>query len=214
MTVRTISRQTLARLPQYLNFLKSLPVDGPDNISATAIADALKLNQVQVRKDLATVSSSGRPKVGYITKDLIGEIETFLGYNNVDDAVLVGAGRLGRALMGYEGFKAYGLNILAAFDCDASMIGAQESGKTIFPMTRLKDVCGRLGVRIGIITVPAHAAQAACDELIAAGVKAIWNFAPTRLIVPEDVLVQNENMASSLAILSNHLAERFSGADQ
>lgn len=209
MTVSNISRQTLARLPHYLNFLKTLPAGRPDNVSATTIADALGLNPVQVRKDLAVVSSSGRPKIGYITKDLILEMETFLGYKNADDAVIVGAGRLGRALMGYEGFKNYGLNILAAFDVDPAIAGAQEAGKPIFPVEKLRDVCARLGVQIGIITVPAACAQTACDELVAAKVRAIWNFAPVRLIVPNGVLVQNEDMASSLAILSNHLAEEI-----
>ena len=105
MTVSTISQPTLRRLPRYLSYLKSLGPDAPEYISATGIAEALGLGQVQVRKDLAQVSSSGRPKVGYVTIQLINEIESFLGYNNVHDAVLVGAGRLGRALMGYDGFK-------------------------------------------------------------------------------------------------------------
>lgn len=142
-----------------------------------------------------------------MTIQLINEIESFLGYNNVHDAVLVGAGRLGRALMGYDGFKSYGLNILAAFDSNADCIGTTESGKQIFSMERLGDICRRLGVHIGIITVPADQAQAVCDALVEAGIKAIWNFAPIHLYVPDGVLVQTENMAASLAMLSKHLAE-------
>ncbi len=207
MTVSTISQPTLRRLPRYLSYLKSLGPDAPEYISATGIAEALGLGQVQVRKDLAQVSSSGRPKVGYVTIQLINEIESFLGYNNVHDAVLVGAGRLGRALMGYDGFKSYGLNILAAFDSNADCIGTTESGKQIFSMERLGDICRRLGVHIGIITVPADQAQAVCDALVEAGIKAIWNFAPIHLYVPDGVLVQTENMAASLAMLSKHLAE-------
>jgi redox-sensing transcriptional repressor len=208
MTTQTVSKQTLSRLPQYLSYLESLP-DTVRSISATGIAAALNLNQVQVRKDLASVSSSGKPKVGYMRRDLIREIKAFLGYDIADEAVIVGAGKLGRALMGYVGFKDYGLNILAAFDASEDMIGEDESGHQILPIEVLKDTCMRLGVRIGIITVPAHAAQAVCDQLIDAGVLAIWNFAPVRLVVPEGILVQNENMASSLAILSNHLAEKM-----
>ncbi len=208
MTTQTVSRQTLSRLPQYLSYLESLP-ETVRNISATGIAAALNLNQVQVRKDLASVSSSGKPKVGYMRRDLIREIKAFLGYDIADEAVIVGAGKLGRALMGYVGFKDYGLNILAAFDADEGMIGEDESGHQILPIEVLRETCMRLGVRIGIITVPAHAAQAVCDQLIDAGVLAIWNFAPVRLVVPEGILVQNENMASSLAILSNHLAEKM-----
>lgn len=208
MPTQTVSKQTLARLPQYLSYLESLP-DAVRSISATGIAAALGLNQVQVRKDLASVSSSGKPKVGYMRRDLIREIKAFLGYDSADEAVIVGAGKLGRALMGYVGFKDYGLNILAAFDSNDSMIGEDESGHQILPMEVLKETCQRLGVRIGIITVPAPAAQTVCDQLIDAGVLAIWNFAPVRLVVPEGILVQNENMASSLAILSNHLAEKM-----
>ena len=208
MATQTVSKQTLSRLPQYLSHLESLP-ETVRYISATAIAAALGLNQVQVRKDLASVSSSGKPKVGYLRRDLIREIKAFLGYDSADEAVIVGAGKLGRALMSYGGFRDYGLNILAAFDADESLIGEDENGRPIMPVEVLKDTCQRLGVRIGIITVPAPAAQSVCDLLIDAGVLAIWNFAPVRLVVPEGILVQNENMASSLAILSNHLAEKM-----
>lgn len=208
MATQTVSKQTLSRLPQYLSHLESLP-ETVRYISATAIAAALGLNQVQVRKDLASVSSSGKPKVGYLRRDLIREIKAFLGYDSADEAVIVGAGKLGRALMSYGGFRDYGLNILAAFDADESLIGEDENGRPIMPVEVLKDTCQRLGVRIGIITVPALAAQSVCDLLIDAGVLAIWNFAPVRLVVPEGILVQNENMASSLAILSNHLAEKM-----
>ena len=210
MSTQTVSKQTLSRLPQYLSYLESLP-DTVRSISATGIAAALNLNQVQVRKDLASVSSSGKPKVGYMRRDLIREIKAFLGYDNADEAVIVGAGKLGRALMGYTGFRDYGLNILAAFDASEDVIGEDENGRPIMPIEVLKETCQRLNVHIGIITVPASAAQAVCDQLIDAGVLAIWNFAPVRLVVPEGILAQHENMASALAILSNHLAEKLNG---
>lgn len=207
MTVSTISQPTLKRLPRYLGYLKSLGETAPEYISATAIAEALGLGQVQVRKDLAQISNSGRPKVGYVTCQLIAEIESFLGYNNARDAVIVGAGRLGQALLGYEGFRSYGLNIVAAFDADPARTGVSDSGKPIFPMDELRHICRRLSVRIGVITVPADQAQAVCDALVDAGIKAIWNFAPIHLYVPEGVLVQTENMAASLAMLSKHLTD-------
>ena len=204
----TISRQTLQRLPLYLNYLKALP-PGTENISATALAQALGLGDVQVRKDLAAVSDRGRPKVGYDAGGLIRDIEQFLGYDNADSAVIVGAGNMGRALLSYEGFSTYGLDVVAAFDADYTKQGAAENGKHIFPVSRLGELCRRMKVKIGIITVPAAAAQQVCDTLIEAGVLAIWNFAPTHLVVPEGVLVQNENMAVSLAVLSQHLSERL-----
>lgn len=207
MMSSNISKQTLQRLPLYLSYIKALPADAPKNISATMIAEALQLNDVQVRKDLASVSSSGKPKVGYNVKDLVAELESFLGYDNVDDAIIVGAGSLGKALLNYGGFKAYGLNVLAAFDLCEEPVEFQ--GKTIFPIDQLESVCRRMNIHIGIITVPAANAQEICDSLVKSGVRAIWNFAPVHLVVPEGILVQNENMASSLALLSNHLREQL-----
>ena len=202
-----ISKHTLQRLLMYLSYIQGLPEDAPKNISATTIAEALQLNDVQVRKDLASVSSSGKPKVGYNVKDLIAELEAFLGYNDIDNAVIVGAGSLGKALLNYSGFKAYGLNIIAAFDlCEEP---TEFQGKTVFPIAQLGSFCRKVNVHIGIITVPASSAQEICDLLVESGIRAIWNFAPVHLVVPDGILVQNENMASSLALLSNHLREQM-----
>lgn len=210
MPDRCVSKQTLQRLPAYLNFLKSSQLKGSKYVSATIIAEALGLNDVVVRKDLSAVSKKGRPKVGYVRMELIRELEGFLGYDNSQDAVLVGAGRLGQALLGYGGFPQYGLNILAAFDDDPALTGTEVAGKRILPMDKLPGLCRRVGVHIGIITVPGEHAQAVCDQLIESGILAVWNFANAHLQVPEGILVQNENMAVSLALLSNHLKERFS----
>lgn len=209
MSVQSVSKQTLQRLPQYLNFLKSMPRTGAANISATAIAEALGLGDVQVRKDLALVSSGGRPKVGYDADRLIADLERFLGYDDVTSAVIVGAGDLGRALLGYGGFAAYGIELMAAFDRDAALAGQNIHGKPVFPAERLKELCGRMQIRIGIIAVPAEEAQQVCDALVESGVRGIWNFAPVNLSVPEDVLVQNEDIAVSLAVLSKRLAQKL-----
>ena len=127
-----------------------------------------------------------------------------MGYDNSTDAVLIGAGKLGLALMAYSGFEAYGLNIQAAFDVKPPM-EKTEDGQPIYPIAKLEHYCKLHKVLMGIITVPAGAAQEVADQLIAGGVKAIWNFAPTHLDVPPNILVQNENMATSLAVLSVHL---------
>ena len=210
MPSQCVSKQTLQRLPTYLDYLKRQGTDPPKNISATAIADALNMNHVVVRKDLASISTSGRPKVGYARVNLIRELEEFLGYDNADDAILVGAGKLGRALLSYDGFLQYGLNVLAGFDTDPKAVNLEVGGKPILPMEKLEDLCERTRVRIGIITVPGDYAQAVCNLLIKSGILAVWNFANVHLDVPEGILVQNENMAVSLALLSNHLKERFS----
>ena len=199
-----VSKAVLKRLPGYLAYLKSMPDSAPANISATALANALDMGEVQVRKDLAIVSDGGRPKVGYQREALIDDIEQFLGYDNTTDAVLIGAGKLGLALMAYSGFDAYGLNIQAAFDVSPAM-EKTEDGQPIYHISKLTHYCKLHKVLMGIITVPAAAAQEVADQLIAGGVKAIWNFAPTHLDVPPNILVQNENMATSLAVLSVHL---------
>ena len=204
MEKKTISKAVLKRLPGYLAYLKNMPETAPAHISATALANALGMGEVQVRKDLAMVSDGGRPKIGYLRESLIDDIEQFLGYDNTTDAVLIGAGKLGQALMAYKGFDDYGLNILAAFDVVPAREQTDE-GKPIYHIDKLTQFCRTNKVLMGIITVPAESAQAVSDLLIAGGIKAIWNFAPTHLDVPCNILVQNENMATSLAVLSVHL---------
>lgn len=204
MERKEISKSVLKRLPGYLAYLKTLPEDASPYISATALANALGMGEVQVRKDLALVSDGGRPKIGYPRVSLVDDIEQFLGYDNTTDAVLIGAGKLGQALCGYSGFDAYGLNILAAFD-SAPCATHTDEGKPIFHISQLQSFCRVNKVLMGIITVPAAHAQEVCDQLIACGIKAIWNFAPIHLDVPANILVQNENMATSLAVLSMHL---------
>ena len=204
MEKKNISQSVLKRLPGYLAYLKNMPENSPTHISATSLANALGMGEVQVRKDLAMVSDGGRPKIGYLREHLIDDIEQFLGYDNTTDAVLIGAGKLGQALMAYKGFDEYGLNILAAFDAAPSREKTDE-GKPIYHIDKLAYFCRTHKVLMGIITVPAEAAQSVADQLIAGGIKAIWNFAPTHLDVPGNILVQNENMATSLAVLSVHL---------
>lgn len=145
--------------------------------------------------------------MGYQIRELIRDIEEFLGYHNTNQAVLVGAGSLGKALLTYRGFEQYGVEIVMAFDSDGRKVNTKIGGKLILPFVKLENLCQRMNIHIGIITVPAHSAQEACDHLVAAGVKAIWNFAPIHLKVPGHVLVQNENMAVSLAALSKYLYE-------
>lgn len=204
---KQLSIQTLQRLPLYLQYLRTLPDDQQIFISARALGGALGFGEIQVRKDLASVSDGGRPKLGYCAAGLRSDIERFLGYDNVSDAVLVGAGRLGKALLSYEGFRAYGLNIVAAFDADPGKCGTDSSGKQILPFGKLENLCERMKIELGIITVPAAAAQSVCDRLIASGIRAIWNFAPTHLMVPDNVILKNENIAASLAVLSKTLSE-------
>ena len=204
MSDKSIPVRTLRRLPVYLHYLNSLK-DENANISATAIAEAFGLNDVQVRKDLGAVSGSGRPKTGYSVAELISQLEVALGYGTVTKTILVGAGNLGKALLSYDGFADYGINIIAAFDTNPELYNTAVGGKPILPDCDIEAVCADKDIKLGIITVPANFAQQICDRLTACGVRAVWNFAPTILRVPEGVMVENENLASSLAILCMHL---------
>ena len=202
----TISRKLLRRLPVYLNYIKSLPEE-TENISATRMAAALGLGDVMVRKDLAKVSNGGRRKLGYVRVNLIQDIEAFLDMNRTTSAIIVGAGKLGQALLDYDGFEKSGLNLLAGFDTHPT--GKHIScKKPVYPMNRLEAFCQHFDIRIGVIAVPAEHAQEACDQLVSCGIRAIWNFAPTHLQVPDDVVVQSENLAISLTALRMQLKTR------
>lgn len=196
-----VSRATLGRIPIYLKYLKSIE-DESKNISATAIARELGLGEVQVRKDLGTVSGVGRPKTGYKVSELIYSLEKFLGADKTENVVIVGAGKLGKALLGYKGFEDYGLHIIAAFDKIIKSPVTENGEKTIYPMDNFPLFCKQNNVKIGIITVPAESAQEICDLFVKNGIKAIWNFAPCSLSVPEGINIQYENMALSLAYLN------------
>lgn len=209
-----ITTQALGRMPYYIQQLRMLRNENIDTVSAPKIAELLNLNEVQVRKDFAAVSTSkGKPKAGFSVTELITNMENLLGYNNADEAVLVGAGSLAHAILTYEGLKTYGLKIVAAFDINSAYIGTEINGTKVISAEKISDLCRRMKVYIGIITVPASQAQIVCDQLVAGGVLAIWNFAPIRLSVPDHILVQNENLAASLAILSKHLKEKMKYLD-
>lgn len=200
----SVSKATLGRLPRYLALLRELSPDKVPYISATTISKELELGEVQVRKDLATISGAGRPRLGYTTRDLIEKLEDCLGYNKLTAAVLVGAGRLGRALLQYDGFKHFGVAIAAAFDSNEQVLNL-DSKTEILPMNQFESFCGKHNIRLGIITVGEGSAQDVCDQMVKSGIVAIWNFAPCKLHIPAGILLQNENLALSLAHLSNQL---------
>ena len=207
MKANQITRATLGRLPLYLNYLKQIESSGTPSISATTIAKALSLGEVQVRKDLASVSGAGKPKVGYESSDLIKRLEDTLGSNSITSAVLVGAGKLGRALLDYNGFEEFGIKIIAAFDSNDEVIRFSKTSKDILPISTLSEYCIANNVKLGIITVGQGSAQQVCNMMEQSGIKAIWNFAPCNLEVSDGILVKNENLALSLAHLSNQLSK-------
>jgi redox-sensing transcriptional repressor len=204
-----IPQASLKRLPQYHQYLMDLEAKGIRQVSCTMIGADLNCVPVQVRKDLQYTGIIGKPKTGYSVPELIQAIETFLGWNNVTEAFLVGAGNLGTALLGHERFSKFGMRIVAAFDTDPNKIGKWIHERAILPLEELDDLAKRMSIHLGIITTPAETAQAVADEMVRAGILAIWNFAPVRLKVPENIFVHNEDLYSSLASLSWKLSRRF-----
>ncbi|HJA02067.1 MAG TPA: redox-sensing transcriptional repressor Rex [Candidatus Gallimonas gallistercoris] len=197
-----ISKAAFLRFPAYLRYLKAEEAAGVGYVSSSEIAEDMHLSAVCVRKDLALVASEpGKPRLGFAVGKLIGDLERALGYHLKTHACVVGAGRLGRAFLVYEGFEHYGIDVVAAFDISPAQVGALR-GKPIYPMERLKEITERENVRLGILTVPGEAAQQACDAMVEAGITAILSFAPAYVRVPEGVTLRCEDLAATLASLS------------
>ena len=202
-----ILKSTMGRLPLYYCNIEIRQAAGDEYVSATAIGGTLGINPVQVRKDLASISSEpGKPKLGFKIDILLEDLKRYLGYNHYDEAVLVGVGALGHVLLQYSGFANYSLGIVAGFDIAPKEPTVAE--KPVLPMDRLIPFLQRTHIKIGIIAVPAPQAQTVADQLIEGGIQAIWNFAPTTLLLPDNVLVKNENLAVSLAALSSEMRRR------
>jgi redox-sensing transcriptional repressor len=190
----------------YERRLRDLKAAKHRTLSSVALAESLSLNPSVVKKDLSLVLvNQGKPRIGYNIDELIEDIENFLGYTNTKDAVLVGVGKLGQALMGYQGFEKYGLNIVAGFDIDDRIVSKTINGKKIFSIHRLKGAVKRMKVKIAILTTPQEEAQGAADLLVQAGIRGLWNFTPAHISVPDTVAIKNEDMAVSLAVLSQQL---------
>lgn len=192
---------TIRRLPSYLHVIRQAQEDGLSSISGTVIANELDIEPIQVRKDLALTGIIGKPRVGYPVSELIAAIERFLSWNSDHNAILVGAGNLGTALMGYPEFKRHGLTIRAAFDEDPGKIGSTIHGVEIFPVAELTRKIEELDARIAILTVPSPRAQETAELLVKAGVNSIWNFTNVKLKLPPHVVVQKEDLSSGYAVL-------------
>lgn len=195
-----ISKSALGRIPYYVAYIDSLP-DDIQNISATRIAKELGLGEIQVRKDLAGICKSGKPKVGYNRIDLKSSLVSFLSSQN-GRAIIVGAGKLGKALLDYNGFEVFGSRVFAAFDIAQEKEYILSSGKSIFPINQMKEYCNTHNINIGIIATPPQDAQSVLNGLCECNIKRIWCFAPCRLYKPADVTIKYENLALSLAHLN------------
>lgn len=196
---------TLRRIPRYHQILSDLERRGVGYVSSHYLATFCRIDATQVRKDVSVIGYRGKPKAGYAVSGLKQAIGDFLGINYENAAVLVGAGKLGSALAEYPGFAEYGLNIVAIFDTDPGKVGTVVGNLTVLPIESLPRVLHSYEIGIAIITVSKEAAQAACDFVVSHGIRAIWNFAPVQISVPENVVIRSENIAMGLAILSHYL---------
>jgi redox-sensing transcriptional repressor len=200
-----VPEPTLRRLPGYLFFLEKVREDGVLNVSAPTIGKALKCDPTQVVKDLSVTGIKGKPRVGYNTYELCHALEEYLGFNRLNEAFLVGAGNLGSALMAYQEHQTLGIKIIAAFDVSKDKIGQHIGGTHVLEYNKLFHLSNRLNVKIAILTTPHNVAQDVAEDLVNCGVKAIWNFTHTNLVLPEDIIVQNTSMSSFAAVLLSRL---------
>jgi redox-sensing transcriptional repressor len=205
MERKTAGVPTLKRMPLYLRILRQMKAHGAEYASGAVVARELGLDPIVVRKDLAITGVVGRPRLGFAMDEIIEAIENFLGWSNTTDAILVGVGNLGTALLGYQGFEQHGMKIIAAFDNNPAIVGTRVNGKEVLPIEKMPELAKRMHVQIGVITVTASVAQSVANMMVEGGIRGIWNFTPTKLNVPEKVILQREDLASSLAVLSHRL---------
>ena len=197
-----IPRKTVYRLSIYNRCLQRLAANGIKTVSSEALARAAGVKSPQLRKDLTYFGQFGTRGLGYDVEQLLQMIVDLLGTNSLQPVVLVGVGNLGRALLSYRGFQKEGFDVVAAFDIDAGRAASKEISRDVLPMERLEPVVREAGVRMAIICVPPEEAQEVANDLVEAGVTGIMNFAPTVLQVPEEVMVNNVNLAIELENLS------------
>lgn len=193
---------SVRRLPSYLHIIRNAHNEGYENISGTVIAQELDLEPIQVRKDLAITGIVGKPKKGYPVIPLITAIEHFLGWSNAKNAIIIGTGNLATALIGYQEFQFHGLHFVSAFDTDPQKIGKIIHGVPIFSLTTLNEHVKNLDATIAVLTIPSDEAQKTADNVVAAGIKAIWNFTNVKLKLPDGIVCQREDLTSGYALLS------------
>lgn len=202
-----IPEPTLRRLPWYLSNVKLLKKQGERFVSSTQISKEINIDASQIAKDLSYVNISGRTRVGYEVDTLIEVLEDFLGFTRMHKAFLFGVGSLGGALLQDSGLSHFGLEIVAAFDINPQLVGLRLNGIPVYHTDEFEQCMNEYGVNIGVLTVPIEIAQRITDKMVAGGIKAVWNFTPFRIRVPENIVVQNTSLYAHLALMFNRLNE-------
>ena len=200
-----VPEPTLCRLPWYLSTVKLMKENGEDNVSSTSISKQINVDASQVAKDLSYVKIAGRTRVGYKIDTLIEVLEDFLGFTRIHKAYLFGVGNLGGALLQDSGLSQFGLEIVGAFDINPNLVGTEINGIPVYHTDEFEKVMSADRVNIGMLTVPINIAQEITDRMVAGGIKAVWNFTPFRIRVPESIVVQNTSLYAHLAVMFNRL---------
>lgn len=203
--ITKVPEPTLRRLPWYLSNVKLLKQKGERYVSSTQISKEINIDASQIAKDLSYVNITGRTRVGYEVDALIAVLEDFLGFTNIHKAFLFGVGSLGGALLRDSGLNHFGLEIVAAFDINPALIGTSINGIPIYHSADFVQKMGEYDVNIGVLTVPIEIAQSITDAMVAGGIRAVWNFTPFRIRVPENIVVQNTSLYAHLAVMFNRL---------
>lgn len=200
-----VPEPTLRRLPWYLSNVKLMKEQGETYVSSTQISKQINIDASQIAKDLSYVKISGRTRVGYEIDALIEVLERFLGFTDMHKAFLFGVGSLGGALLRDTGLRHFGLEIVGAFDVNPDLVGTSINGIPIYHSDEFEEKMKSCGVHIGVLTVPINIAQEITDKMVAGGIKAVWNFTPFRIRVPEQIVVQNTSLYAHLAVMFNRL---------
>lgn len=200
-----VPEPTLRRLPWYLSNIKLMKEKGEQYVSSTQISKEINIDASQIAKDLSYVNISGRTRVGYNIDALIEVLESFLGFTNMHKAFLFGVGSLGGALLRDSGLRHFGLEIVAAFDVNPELVGKDLGGIPIFHSDDFEAKMKEYDVNIGVLTVPINIAQEITNKMVDGGIKAVWNFTPFRIRVPENIVVQNTSLYAHLAVMFNRL---------
>ena len=203
-----IPEPALRRLPWYLAYVSLLRERGVEYVSSTGIARGINVDASQIAKDLSFLDIEGKTRIGYEVALLEHKLEEFLGFRKRHRAAIIGVGSLGRALMQDSGLTNYGLEVVAGFDVDPAKIGTTHEGMPVYDVACLGEKARELGMEIGIVTVPVEYAQDAADSIVEAGLKAIWNFTPYRIQVPEEIVVTNTSIYAHLAVMYNRMLSR------
>lgn len=204
---------TLRRLPWYLAYVSQLRREGVESVSSTTISRNLNVDASRIAKDLSVLGLRGKTRIGYDTAELERRLEAFLGFRREHNAVIAGVGSLGAALISDKGLRRYGLNIVAGFDVNPELIGREVAGVEVYSMDEVESRRVETAAEVGILAVPASCAQEVSDRLVAAGVKAVWNFTPRRILVPDGTVIHNTSIYANLAVIYNRLEENERGLE-